>query len=87
MLTGSTCHSVGQARAGTASCGFIAASAPGRFETFFVLSYLAFSVPAILAGVMAGRLGLQAASIGYGLLLVALGCVALAMMARQKTAG
>jgi hypothetical protein len=56
----------------------------GLMSTFFVLSYLAFSVPAIVAGVMAGRLGLQAASIGYGLLLVALGCVALAMMARQK---
>jgi MFS family permease len=59
----------------------------GLMSTFFVLSYLAFSVPAILAGLMAGRFGLQAASVGYGLLLVALGVVALAMMARQKTAG
>jgi hypothetical protein len=58
----------------------------GLMSTFFVLSYLAFSVPAILAGVMAGRFGLQAASVGYGLLLVALGCIALAMMARQKAA-
>ncbi|MFL6696673.1 MAG: MFS transporter [Vitreoscilla sp.] len=56
----------------------------GLMSTFFVLSYLAFSVPAIAAGLVAGRLGLQAASTGYALLLVALGVVALAMMARRK---
>ncbi len=56
----------------------------GLMSTFFVLSYLAFSLPAIAAGLLAGRIGLQAASIGYGLLLVALGCVALAMMVRRR---
>jgi len=56
----------------------------GLMSTFFVLSYLAFSLPAIAAGVMAGRVGLQAASVGYGLLLVALGSVALATMARTR---
>ena len=56
----------------------------GLMSTFFVLSYLAFSVPAIAAGVLAGHVGLQAASIGYGLLLVAMGCVALAMMGRRQ---
>jgi len=58
----------------------------GLMSTFFVLSYLAFSLPAIAAGLMAGRVGLQAASVGYGVLLVALGCVALTMMARNKAA-
>jgi Major Facilitator Superfamily len=58
----------------------------GLMSTFFVLSYLAFSVPAIAAGLMAGRVGLQAASLGYGLLLVALAGVALAMMARRRDA-
>jgi predicted MFS family arabinose efflux permease len=58
----------------------------GLMSTFFALSYLAFSLPAIAAGLFAGHFGLQAASIGYGLLLVALGCVALAMMARGKAA-
>ena len=58
----------------------------GLMSTFFVLSYLAFSLPAIAAGLLAGRIGLQAASVGYGLLLVALACVALAMMARGKDA-
>ncbi len=51
--------------------------------TFFVLSYLAFSVPAIVAGLFVGHFGLQAASVGYGVLLVALGVIALAMMARR----
>ena len=51
--------------------------------TFFVLSYLAFSVPAIVAGLFVGRFGLQAASVGYGVLLIALGVIALAMMARR----
>jgi hypothetical protein len=58
----------------------------GLMSTFFVLSYLAFSVPAIAAGVLAGHIGLQAASVGYGLLLVALGCLALVLMARRKDA-
>jgi predicted MFS family arabinose efflux permease len=56
----------------------------GLMSTFFVLSYLAFSLPAIAAGLLAGHVGLQAASIGYGLLLVALGCLALVSMARRK---
>ena len=58
----------------------------GLMSTFFALSYLAFSLPAIAAGLFVGHFGLQAASIGYGLLLVALGCVALAMMVRGKSA-
>jgi hypothetical protein len=58
----------------------------GLMSTFFVLSYLAFSVPAIAAGLLAGRIGLQAASMAYGLLLVALAAVALALMARRPAA-
>lgn len=58
----------------------------GLMSTFFVLSYLAFSVPAIAAGLLAGRIGLQAASMAYGLLLVALAGVALALMARRPAA-
>ena len=58
----------------------------GLMSTFFALSYLAFSLPAIAAGLFAGHFGLQAASVGYGLLLVALGCIALAMMERGKAA-
>jgi len=58
----------------------------GLMSTFFVLSYLAFSVPAIAAGLGAGRVGLQAASLGYGLLLVALAGIALALMAQRRDA-
>jgi MFS family permease len=58
----------------------------GLMSTFYVLSYLAFSVPAMAAGLMAGHVGLQAASVGYGALLVALGCVALALLARRRDA-
>jgi hypothetical protein len=58
----------------------------GLMSTFFVLSYLAFSLPAIAAGVMAGHVGLEVASVGYGLLLVVLGGLALAMMLRRKPA-
>ena len=56
----------------------------GLMSTFFVLSYLAFSLPAMAAGLFAGRFGLQAASLGYGVLLVALAAIALALMARRK---
>ena len=58
----------------------------GLMSTFFALSYLAFSLPAIAGGLLAGYVGLQAASIGYGLLLVALGCLALLGMARRQPA-
>jgi len=52
--------------------------------TFFVLSYLAFSVPAILAGLAVGHVGLQAASVAYAVTLVVLGVVALSMMVPRK---
>ncbi len=56
----------------------------GLMATFYVLSYLAFSVPAIAAGLLAGHVGLQAAATLYGVMLVVLACVALAMMARRE---
>lgn len=58
----------------------------GMMSTFFVLSYLAFSVPAIAAGLLAGVVGLQAASVGYGVLLIGLGGLALVRMARDRRA-
>ena len=41
---------------------------------FFVVSYLAFSVPPIVAGVLTSRFGLQATAAGYGM---AAACLAL----------
>jgi len=40
--------------------------------SFFVLSYLAFSVPALAAGLAAGLFGLQATALGYGAVLMLL---------------
>lgn len=44
----------------------------GLMSTFFVLSYLAFSVPSLLAGLAVGAVGLHATALGYGALLIAL---------------
>ncbi|MDB5860839.1 MAG: transporter [Ramlibacter sp.] len=44
---------------------------------FFAASYLAFSVPAIVAGLLASRFGLQATAIGYGLAAAMLALTAL----------
>jgi hypothetical protein len=46
-------------------------------STFYVLSYLAFCVPAILAGFLVRNVGLLATSDGYGLLQIALCGIAL----------
>jgi hypothetical protein len=56
----------------------------GLLASFFVLSYLAFSVPAIAAGLFAGRFGLQATAMGYGLALMAMTVAALLLMARRR---
>lgn len=44
----------------------------GLMSTFFVLSYLAFSVPSLLAGLAVGWFGLHDAALGYGALLLVL---------------
>ncbi|EIK98369.1 membrane protein [Pseudomonas sp. M47T1] len=49
----------------------------GLMSTFYVLSYLAFSVPAILAGFLVRTVGLVVTSEGYGVLQIALCAVAL----------
>jgi len=40
--------------------------------SFFVLSYLAFSLPALAAGMAVGLFGLQATAVGYGVVLMVL---------------
>ncbi|WP_277961997.1 MFS transporter [Pseudomonas sp. RIT-To-2] len=52
----------------------------GLMSTFYVLSYLAFCVPAILAGFLVRSVGLVATSDGYGLLQIALCVLALVGM-------
>jgi MFS family permease len=49
----------------------------GLMASFFVCSYLAFSVPAILAGLATGWFGLHATALGYGAVLLLLALVAI----------
>ncbi|MDE1168960.1 MAG: MFS transporter [Pseudomonas sp.] len=56
----------------------------GLMATFYVLSYLAFCVPAILAGFMVRSAGLIETSNGYGLLQILLCSVALFGMWRRR---
>lgn len=63
-----------------------AAERGGLMSGFFVLSYLAFSLPAIAAGLAAGHFGLHATALGFGLALLALGLTALGLMVRQRAA-
>lgn len=58
----------------------------GLMSGFFVLSYLAFSLPAIVAGLAAGIFGLHATALGFGLALLALGLTALGLMMRRGAA-
>ncbi|KQO62678.1 MFS transporter [Curtobacterium sp. Leaf261] len=46
------------------------------FATMYIVSYVAFSVPALVAGLAVGRFGLEATAVGYGVFDVALVVVA-----------
>lgn len=48
----------------------------GLMASFFVLSYLAFSLPAIAAGLFTGLFGLRDTALGYGTLLITLAATA-----------
>jgi MFS family permease len=48
----------------------------GLMAAFFVASYLAFSVPPVVAGLLTSRFGLEATAIGYGLAAACLALVA-----------
>ncbi len=66
-------------------CTATPAERGGLMSGFFVLSYLAFSVPAIVAGLAAGAFGLHATALGFGLAVLALGLVALGLMLRRPS--
>jgi len=53
-------------------------------SSFFAASYLAFAVPAIVAGLFVGYFGLKATAIGYAAVLVTLAAVAFAGMRRGR---
>jgi MFS family permease len=58
----------------------------GLMATFYVLSYLAFCVPAILAGFMVRTVGLVATTNGYAAVQIALCLLALSGMWRRRSA-
>lgn len=77
---------------GTAFSGVIASLAPRipsteRADTFaviFLLAYLAFGVPAVIAGMLVGVVGLGAVCVGYGVVVIALSVLALVFRVRSK---
>jgi hypothetical protein len=58
----------------------------GLLAAYLVISYVAFSVPAILAGLMAPRLGLIMTAYVYGAALVVLAILSLGLMALASRA-
>ncbi|WP_447652625.1 MFS transporter [Microbacterium sufflavum] len=75
---------------GTAFSGVVASLAPRippteRADTFavlYVLSYLAFGVPAVVAGSLVGVVGLEAVCVGYGVVVIGLAAVAFTLRVR-----
>jgi MFS family permease len=77
---------------GTAFSGVVASLAPRipatqRADTFavlYVLAYLAFGVPAVVAGALVGVVGLEAVCVGYGVVVIALAVVAFGLRVRAQ---
>ncbi|TDC79078.1 MFS transporter [Streptomyces hainanensis] len=88
---GTVVAGVGFGGAGLACFGTLARlAAPAQrgelFAVVFVIAYLAFSLPAVIAGFAATSAGLRPTALAYGLTVVALGALALAaqrLRARQ----
>lgn len=76
---------------GTAFSGVVASLAPKipsteRADTFaaiYLLSYLAFGVPAVIAGALVGAVGLEAVCVGYGVVVIVLAGIAFALRAHR----
>ena len=51
--------------------------------SFLVISYLAFSLPALAAGLAVGHVGIEAAAMGYGLALIVIGAFAAVGMIKR----
>lgn len=56
----------------------------GLMSAFYVLSYLAFCLPALLAGSLTRTFGLVASTDGYGAVLIVLALGALFTLVRQR---
>ena len=58
----------------------------GLMASIFVVGYLAFSVPAVAAGLAAGAVGLRPTAAVYGAAVIALALVAVAGLMRRRRA-
>lgn len=77
---------------GTAFSGVVASLAPripateraDAFAVIYALAYLAFAVPAVVAGMLVGVFGLTAVCLGYGAVVIALAVIALVLRVRRS---
>jgi MFS family permease len=60
----------------------------GLISAVYVVSYLAFSVPALVAGLLANHIGLRATSFAYGafVAIVAVGALAFGVVSVRRRA-
>ena len=78
---------------GTAFFGVVGSLAPripateraDAFAVIFLLAYLAFGVPAVVAGLLVAPLGLETVCIGYGLVVIALSVIAMVLRIRRRS--
>ncbi len=76
---------------GTTFSGVVASLAPriptderaDAFAAIYLLAYLAFGVPTVIAGMLVGVVGLRAVCVGYGICVIALAVTALLLRVRR----
>ncbi|MGY1639585.1 MFS transporter [Geodermatophilus sp. SYSU D00703] len=69
---------------GTITAGVAPGDRAGLLSSVYVVGYLAFSVPAIVAGVVVGAVGLRPTAEGYAAVLVVLTAIAVAGLLRRR---
>lgn len=89
MMAGTTVVGMGFGATLSGSMQLVMPLAPadqraGLLSAFYVESYLAFTVPAVLAGLAVPAFGLKGATFGYGAVLIVLGLIALAVSRRAR---
>ena len=76
---------------GTAFFGVVGSLAPripatqraDAFAVLYLLAYLAFGVPAVIAGMLVAEVGLGAVCVGYGVVVIVLSLIALVLRVRR----
>lgn len=92
FIIGPVVAGIGQGIAFRAGLGAVAAASPAAHKasvvsTFFVVAYIAISLPVIGIGVVASVISLQLTGLLFALLVALLCCVALAMLLRPSRQG